>query len=166
MLPDHINLLDNETIAFQAFSYLAAFNELIELTPKRTIVNFLIMRIVDEYLYTLTGEDKKYLNLTRSWEKKCMSAVLTTLPILVNSIYVRNYFDLELKSLVFEIFEGIKSEFGKTLESTSWMDEITKSRAMKKLANMGVIVGFPDELLDDEKLKKHHENLTINEHFF
>jgi predicted metalloendopeptidase len=165
-LPDHINLNDNETIAFDSFSYLAAFNELIEMTPKRTIVNFIMMRIADTYLMTLTGEDQDYLNETRTWEKRCMGQVLHNLPILVNSIYIRNYFDLEMKKLVTEIIEGIRNEFMKILISSTWMDKITKKRAIFKLQSMKALVGFPDELLDDKELKKYFENLTITDNFF
>lgn len=165
-LPEHINLNDNETIAFDHFSYLAAFNELIEMTPKRTIVNFIIMRIVQRFSVTLTGEDKSYEKETSLWERKCMVQVLHNLPILLNSIYIRNYFDKETKSLVLDIIRGVKSEFMKVLESNSWMDDTTKLRAIKKLENMGALIGFPNELLDDKVLKKHFENLTIHDNFF
>lgn len=165
-LPDHINLNDNETIAFSSFSYLAAFNELIEMTPKRTIVNFVMMRIVDHYLITLTGEDKTYLNEKHSWEKRCMAEMLHNLPILANSIYVRNYFNMETKNLVRVIIEGIRKEFMEILVNSVWMDEITKQRAIIKLESMRALIGFPDELLDDEKLTEHHENLTITDNFF
>lgn len=125
------------------------------------------MRIVENYLPFLTGEERNYIKEPAdSWEKRCMGHIVRSLPILVNSLYVQKYFDLELRHLVYEIIEGIKKEFKKNLMINTWMDKITKHMAIFKLESMGALIGFPEELLDDTILKKHFENLTIGESFF
>lgn len=124
------------------------------------------MRIVDHYLVTLNGDDKPYLKETHSWERRCVGEAYNNLPILVNSIYIRHFFDIDTKNLVHEVLKGIGEEFMKILESNTWMDEITKQRAINKLKSMKALIGFPDELLDNETLKKHLENLTISDNFF
>lgn len=45
------------------------------------------------------------------------------------------------------------------LFKVSWMDDKTKKAALRKLKSIYAHVAYPDELLDNEKLDKHFENL-------
>lgn len=141
-----------------------------EIIPKRTIVNFIIMKIVDSHYTSLTGENAPYeenneKNL-QPWSLRCKNFVMSRLPILMNSIYVRKFFNFELKNLVLEMVEGIRKEFKTILLKSTWMDKKTKKMALKKLRNIEALIGFADELIDDAVLIRHHENLTINEDNF
>lgn len=163
---DNVKLNDNDTIAITSFAYLQTMNELLESTPKRTIVNFIIMRIIDYHYPSITGEFTYYEKNSNRWTDQCKSFVKEKLSVLVNSIYIRKYFNVETKTLVLEMVEGIREEFKKLLSSSSWMDEKTLEMALKKLNNIEALIAFPDELLDDEILIMHHENLTIDDEKF
>lgn len=169
VVPDHVKLTDNDTVAFESFSFLAAMNELLEIIPKRTIVNFIIMKIIGSHYTSLTGQNTPYEESeknTQPWDLRCKTFVMNRLPILMNSIYVRKFFNFEKKNLVLEMVEGIRKEFKKILSKSTWMDKKTKKMAIKKLKNIEALIGYSDELIDDAVLMRHHENLTINEENF
>lgn len=133
------------------------------------MVNFIIMKIIDAQYSTLMGENAPYEEKEKDpqpLDLRCKNFVLKRLPILMNSIYVRKYFNFDLKDLVLEMVEGIRKEFKTILSTSTWMDEKTKKMAIEKLKNIEALIGFPDELIDDVVLMRHHENLTINEDNF
>lgn len=57
--------------------------------------------------------------------------------------------------------DAIKNEFKETLTTVPWMDEKTRGAALTKIEKMEKHVGYPNELMDDEKLIKLYENLDI-----
>lgn len=64
--------------------------------------------------------------------------------------------------------KNIRIEFEQTLKEVSWMDEKTRTEALRKLNAMQTLIGYPDELMDDSKLNKYHEdlNITVTNTFF
>lgn len=56
----------------------------------------------------------------------------------------------------------IRSVFNDILDEINWMDDKTKKEAKEKLHSMATHIGYPDEMLDNEKLAKYYEKLDIN----
>lgn len=56
----------------------------------------------------------------------------------------------------------IRSVFNDILDEVHWMDDKTKKEAKEKLHSMATHIGYPDEMLDNEKLAKYFEKLEIN----
>lgn len=56
----------------------------------------------------------------------------------------------------------IRMVFSDILDEVNWMDEKTKKEAKLKLHSMATHIGYPDEMLDNEKLAKYFEKLDIN----
>lgn len=123
------------------------------------------MRIVTSFYSSLTGNDYDFIQLY-PWKQQCQYFVKNNLLNLMASIYVRKFFNVEKKKLTLELIEGIRMEFQKLLNTSSWMDEETRKMALKKLENIDAMVAYPDELLDDEVLANYYENLTITDNFF
>lgn len=165
ILPMEVRLTENDTIAVSSIEYFNALEKLIKMTSNKTIVNFIIWRIVDSYS-GLLGNVRSYVNDTRSRSSKCFDFVLYSLPISVNANWVRNFFTLKIKSVVSKIVESIKEEFKKIFETNKWLDEVTRKNAIHKLDTMQALIAYPDELLDDKILFKRYENLTIDESKF
>ena len=49
-----------------------------------------------------------------------------------------------------DMISNIKSAFKKVVEEVNWMDPLTKSRALKKLEVMNNMIGYPDELTNED----------------
>ena len=62
-----------------------------------------------------------------------------------------------------DMISNIKSAFKKVVEEVNWMDPLTKSRALKKLEVMNNMIGYPDELTNEDIVTKHHAGLVIKE---
>lgn len=162
-MPDGIELYDNETVALASAEYINALGTLIQSTPNRTLVNFIVWRVVDKYS-NLLGVPKKYYNGSNvRHSERCFEFVFNNLPISVNAQWVRNYVDRATKPEVARLVASMKEEFQKLLETVEWFDEETRSAALTKIKHMTSLVGYPDEFWDNEKLFEVYENVTIDE---
>lgn len=54
----------------------------------------------------------------------------------------------------------IRSEFLNILEDVDWMDDKTKKSAVDKAGSMATHIAYPQELLDNEKLKEFYSEVT------
>lgn len=59
-----------------------------------------------------------------------------------------------------EMVQDIRNEFVKILKKVDWMDEKTRQNALEKVNSMVAYIGYPEELLDEEKVNKYYENVT------
>lgn len=84
------------------------------------------------------------------------------LPVSIAANYVRKHFNMESKKSANIIVEFIHQEFMKTLQNVTWMDEQSKSAAISKAIAMNFDVGFPNELLDDDKLNEYYFGLELH----
>ncbi|KAH8393841.1 hypothetical protein KR215_002255 [Drosophila sulfurigaster] len=57
---------------------------------------------------------------------------------------------------------NIRNVFNEILDKVNWMDDNTRLEAKNKLHKMATYIGYPDELLDNEKLTKYYEKLKID----
>lgn len=53
----------------------------------------------------------------------------------------------------------IRAQFERILKNIDWMDEKTRVVALKKLKNMDSHVGYPEELLNEDKINEYMEDL-------
>lgn len=53
----------------------------------------------------------------------------------------------------------IRAEFVKILQKTDWMDKVTKQNALEKASSMKAYIGYPDELLEEEKVEKFYADV-------
>ena len=58
------------------------------------------------------------------------------------------------------------SAFENTLKTNDWMDQETKDEGLLKLSKMEQVIAYPDEVLEEEKMNKLHENLMIGKKNF
>ena len=48
-------------------------------------------------------------------------------------------------------------------KENSWIDDKTRERAIEKLQTFTLNVGFPVEILDEEKMKSYHEQFLTTD---
>lgn len=61
-----------------------------------------------------------------------------------------------------EMVNNIRNVFDQILDEVTWMDEKTRKEAKRKLKHMVTHIGYPDEMLDNNKLAEYYNNLEIN----
>ena len=98
---------DSEVIVVEEPSYMDKLKALLSRTPKRTIANFFVRRLVQasiKYLNNDLRERKlEYLKVVHGQQmeeprwKECTNLVADTLEIAVGALYIRNFFKEESK---------------------------------------------------------------------
>ena len=85
---------------------------------------------------------------------------------LVGSLYVQSHFSDEDKSAAENMTKEIRNTFSDMLKNLDWMDDTTKEKAVDKARAMKEYVGYPDDLLNMNKLSDHFSELEIGEDYF
>ncbi|QDZ21848.1 neprilysin [Chloropicon primus] len=80
--------------------------------------------------------------------------------------YVQRAFGRESKEEVEDIFEKVEEAFLDQLPSVEWLGEKTRKVAAKKARAMKKHLGYPDWVMDDEKVAKFYENVSVDGTFF
>lgn len=57
--------------------------------------------------------------------------------------------------------DDIRNEFINILHNVTWMDNETRTKAIKKAESLTTHIGYPNELADNEKLEEFYDNLEI-----
>ncbi|CAG0902422.1 unnamed protein product [Cyprideis torosa] len=172
----HIRINNSEPILVATPSFFDKFVDLMAETPKRTLANYIGWRVVHEsvpyvterirrhqleYVAKLTGQVKR----SPRW-KECMGFVCGVFGNAIGALYVRKLFSPATKTQAADMVKHLRLEFDSVLDGLNWMDPVTKARAKKKATQMITHVAYPEELLDDRKLKSLYRGLTIHPNNF
>ncbi|XP_058817652.1 uncharacterized protein LOC131680955 [Topomyia yanbarensis] len=96
-------------------------------------------------------------------EEACAEHVQKFLGLAVNhAVSDRNFF-VETKPRVERMLRDIRDQFDRIVLETDWMDAHTKCAALEKSKAMNSFIGFPEWILDVDKLERYYEGLQISE---
>ena len=98
-------------------------------------------KIIYELNYKLQG--LKEDNLTQ--EEKNNLIIKTYFNYDIDKIYTDNYFTSEEKEYITNMINDILNHYKEKINKNTWLSNKTKSKAMKKLDNITINVGIPDE---------------------
>ncbi|XP_017031208.1 neprilysin-2 isoform X2 [Drosophila kikkawai] len=172
LLPEGLNVADDEMINLSVPSFFEDLGKLLAKTPKRVIANYMFWRIHGfsvgflseefrkrqlQYATALSGRQEQEAR----W-KECVDIATGSLGISVGSLYVRKHFHKDSKANALEMVNDIRNVFNDILDEVIWMDAKTKKEAKEKLHSMATHIGYPDEMLDNEKLATYYAKLDID----
>lgn len=83
----------------------------------------------------------------------------------IGEMYAEKYFSKEAKDNVTEMTKEFIDVYRTRLENNDWLEDATKKEAIKKLDNMVINVGYPDELPKYVPLLKVDESKTYFENY-
>ncbi|MGE5599951.1 MAG: M13 family metallopeptidase [Pseudomonadota bacterium] len=121
---------------------------------------YLSKRFVDsnfEFSKVLTGAKE----LRPRW-RRGIDQVDGRLGELVGKTYVERYFPARSKAMMEQLVQNLKLAAAERIKANSWMEESTKQAALKKLAKMDVMVGYPEKFRDYSKLEMRPDDLYGN----
>lgn len=109
-------------------------------------------------------------------EKKALWKRAMTLPNsmfgeAVGQLYVKKYFPPENKDYMKDLVENLRKSLGKHISNLSWMSDETKAKALEKLAQLKVKIGYPDKWKDYSEInvdpaKSYMENALAASEWF
>ncbi|XP_014207874.1 neprilysin-2-like [Copidosoma floridanum] len=166
------SVTEDEVVVVKAPSFITELEKLLVQTPKRVLANYLMWRVADSSVSYLNDEIRKqqfeFFKIVEGkteresrW-KKCTNSVSSRFSTIVGALYVRKYFNGNAKNDAIEMVSQIRTQFIKILHTIDWMDNKTREAALEKAQSMTTYIAYPDELLDDKKLKKFYKKLEIS----
>ncbi|XP_044588345.1 neprilysin-2-like [Cotesia glomerata] len=163
----------NETNVHIEFpNFITHFEKLLNKTPKRVQANFLIWNLIQiaiSYINSKTLWDHsqtynkiRYSIPTNIHPFHCKKLVKLLLNPLLQAYYIREYpVDERTKSEVYAIYSNVKNKLIEIINSSQWLDNKSKIETIDKIASIKTVIGYPDELLNNDELKNYFEGLEI-----
>lgn len=160
--------------------YLAFINDQITTLPLDQWKLYLKWRFLMEYYGKISS---RFADLRFEFFGKVLSGATEIMPLWkrvvgqldnalgegVGRLYAKKHFPKESKQQVLALVEDIRAAYKERIEQLDWMEEDTKTTALKKLANIKVLIGYPDEWRDFSGLTitadSHLENVIAAEKF-
>ncbi|CAH1722964.1 unnamed protein product [Chironomus riparius] len=173
ILPPVSQVTEDEVIIISVISFFDELGPLLAKTPKRTLANYVMWRITGFSSYFLTEQlRKRQLQYSTAisgkqeqeprW-KECIDLASGSLSTGSGALYVRKYFKQDSKAAALKMVMSIKEEFERILKTVPWMDSTTRVAALSKVKSMTTHIGYPDELMDDNKLIEFYKPVKVDE---
>lgn len=77
------------------------------------------------------------------------------------SLWVKKYFPRKAQSALLEMWSTLRSTLEKVFKENTWMDDMAKTNAIGKLANIEYIGAYNDEILDDASMQAYHDTFLV-----
>ncbi|GAB6023696.1 NEDD8 protease Nep2 [Chamberlinius hualienensis] len=166
----------SEQVVISSPQYIANLTNLLNQTSKRTVANYVMWRVslsvlgmLDDrfrsswlnYATTVTGQSVD----DPRWQI-CLTTSRSLFGSAVGAMYVRKYLDKDAREIALTLVRDIRREFTEILSQVDWMDDETKSRAIKKGLEMDDMIAYPLELLNDTALEEFYNDVEILENQF
>jgi putative endopeptidase len=159
-LPDRVCIVD-EGLLLKSAQY---FNE----DHLELLKDYATFKFIDACGFTLSREfieSRQEFNALvygvegeKSDQQRAVNAVKEYLPLYLGEIYVEKYFSEEAKQDVEEMVANFIEVYKQKISNLEWMSTETKQRALKKLDNINVKIGYPDKwsaTLDNTDIKSY-----------
>ncbi|ELV14246.1 Membrane metallo-endopeptidase-like 1 [Tupaia chinensis] len=157
---------------------LKNLENIMDIYPARTMQNYLVWRLVLDRISSLSQRFKdarvnyrKALYGTTVEEvrwRECVSYVNSNMESAVGSLYVKEAFPGDSKSMVRELINKVRAVFVETLDELGWMDEESKKKAQEKAMSIREQIGYPDYILEEKNkhLDEEYSNLNFSEDLY
>ncbi|TRY74682.1 hypothetical protein TCAL_12781 [Tigriopus californicus] len=173
------NITENERIIVGNPEFFKSFSDVVTKASPRTLANYICLRFVKSVIGLTTSEARdvaqefaEVVRGTKELPPRWKTCVTTTgfntgsdISFLypAGSLYAKHYFPKEAKVVMQEMIDNIRESFKEILDELEWMDDDTRARAHAKLAGMREMIGYPDEILDEDKVTAFYEGVVIKE---
>lgn len=175
--PLNITIDQEEEVVVYAVDYMRDLGKLIQKTPKRILINYVIWHVVMNRMNTLS---QKFSDLKREFNKAvqgtetdrarwrlCINIVNDNLGMVVGRMYVEDHFEEKAKASATAMIKRIKESFREILMEVPWLDDSTKKVAKEKADDIKEKIGYPDYIMNDTALNLDYEGITLDEkHYF
>uniref|UniRef100_A0A8D0HA55 endothelin-converting enzyme 1 n=1 Tax=Sphenodon punctatus TaxID=8508 RepID=A0A8D0HA55_SPHPU len=158
-----LELSNSEPVVLFSREYLQQVSELINVTDKSILNNYMIWNLVQKLSLSLdqrfeTAQEKLLEMLfgtkkscTPRWQT-CISNTDDTLGFALGALFVKATFDRHSKKIAERMISEIRTAFEESLDQLDWMDEMTRQAAKEKADAIYDMIGFPDFILDVKEL--------------
>ncbi|CAF4001934.1 unnamed protein product [Adineta steineri] len=154
-----VTLMDSDIVIVEDIDSLYCVSSITEQVSPRILQNYIISRFMLDLNHKLPKQFqniKENLNhvvgvttTKRARAVNCGRFVNKHMGFAVSKIYIKKYFDDNIRNQVFEMVTNIIKAFIDMLENSTWMDSMSKTKAIEKALAIDVQIGYPDYLASD-----------------
>ncbi|EDO49850.1 predicted protein [Nematostella vectensis] len=165
-------IMEEEEVVVYAYDYLVKLAKILEKTPKKTLANYIMWRVVKIQYVQLSKEYRKifknfYIRAFNFWresprEEVCLSALSENFGMPLSKMYLDRRFKGKSKKLATEIVENIRDVFIARLKDITWMDNVTKHVAEEKAEYLLENIGYPDYVMDSKHLASLYKEVPVD----
>lgn len=145
-------------------TFLKELTTLLTQTDKRTIGNYLHWKLIESLAdLVLDRKLSAYLdNDTGHWPrwKYCLKIVCDQLPASVAAVFVRRYSNATTKLAAEKIAENVRRQIALQFSNSSSLKKHERSKVLKRLQNIRILIGASEELQNITQLNEHYELLN------
>ena len=153
-----------ESANVSSVEYMRSLKALIDSISKEELADFLVYNLVAEATSLLSDDfidaDFEMFGKVMSGQKekkprwkRAMGIPNSMFGEAVGELYVKKYFPKENKDYMLALVENLRKSLHKHISESVWMSEETKAKALEKLSQMGVKIGYPDKWKDYSEIK-------------
>jgi len=93
-----------------------------------------------------------------------MGYVDIIMPFALGKYYVDKHFTEDLKNEGKQMVENIREAMKQRILEIEWLEEETKTSAIKKILEMKDGIGYPDYIMEPKKLYQKYKNVEITDY--
>lgn len=131
---------------------LPQIKEYLKFNVMNDATNYLTTEL-DELSFDFYGRKLQGQKEQRDMEKRGLDFVNRSAGELLGKIYVDKNFPPEAKATCEELVQYLIKSFEVHINDLDWMSDVTKEKALEKLAKFNVKIGYPDKWKDYSKLE-------------
>lgn len=137
---------------------------------KVTLANYMAWSVIQSLIATLPKNFRDASKILRkaligsegievSW-RYCVTDTNQVMGFALGSLFVRRVFHGNSKERAEEMIFSIRNAFKDNLPNLVWMDDRTRQLAKEKADHINQMIGFPDFILNPEKLNDKYEGVS------
>ncbi|XP_073251055.1 endothelin-converting enzyme homolog [Porites lutea] len=167
---------DQSEVVVYSLGYLKKLMKLLRRTPKRTVANYLMWRVVKQKFLHLSSDFTELLkfyyheafNYWRASDQHQLCLLGTSLKfgIPLSKVFLDLKFFGTSRKMAIDIIGNIRAAFIDTLEKQDWMDNKTKEAAKQKAESIIENIGYPDYIMDEKYLADQYKDVEIDPRTF
>ncbi|XP_037049508.1 neprilysin-2-like [Bradysia coprophila] len=155
LLPSGLNVTEDEPVVNMSPQFFERLAKVMNATSERTMANYIVWRAVYSAYKLQTFESGK------ARRGKCINLTSKIFSIPVGILYSRKYFNENSRQAVISLVEDVRQAFIDILAGVTWMDEVTRQKAISKAENIIAHVGYPNELYENDGLEEYYAELEM-----
>lgn len=140
-------------------AYYTNVSAILATTPRATVQAWFIYNLVyatrnlviapevepiRRFLRILNGQDP---NATTDRWRTCLSMTSSNLQWIVGRFFVEKAFSEKAKNLGDQIIKDLRAEFVKKFNTSDWMDDATRAKAIEKVNQLNPKIGYPTKVV-------------------
>uniref|UniRef100_A0A915PHV0 Uncharacterized protein n=1 Tax=Setaria digitata TaxID=48799 RepID=A0A915PHV0_9BILA len=168
----HWYLEKNPVINIVQVEFLRKLDELLKVTPKKTLANYMIWLYITAWNFQL---DERYDDIHQDflramigkqvksprW-KVCSHVATNQMSYASGALYVKSFFNEADKQVALEMVNHLKDAFEEMLEEYDWMKKSTREIALKKTTEMLSLIGYPEFIRNTSDLDNYYKLIHID----